>query len=196
EEIFRGTTDVPLNETGRKEAQLVAEALKYVSIQAVYSSPLTRAKETAEAIAHVHGLDVDVLDGLKDISFGDWQGVAHNAVRERYPDLYRRWLEEPQKVTFPGGESLKTSQSRVVAAVENVIPKHPEDDIVLVSHRVINRALICGLVGIDLSRFWQIGQDTAAINVLTWKKGEFVLTCLNDTCHLRSVDHDRAKIDF
>ncbi len=196
EEIFRGTVDVPLNEIGRKEAQLVAEALSGQAIQAVYSSPLNRAKDTAEAIARFHGLEVRIIEGLRDLSFGEWQGVSHVTVRERYPDLYRRWLQEPQTVTFPGGESLKVLQSRTVEAVRQVILNHVEDTIVMVSHRVVNRVLICGLVGIDLSRFWQIGQDTTAINVLICKKGHFVLTCLNDTCHLRSVDEDRVKVDF
>ncbi|NIO03781.1 MAG: hypothetical protein GTN74_03970 [Proteobacteria bacterium] len=196
EEIFRGTADIPLNEIGKKEAQLAAKALRGKTIRAVYSSPLARAKDTAEAIAGSHGLEVGIIEGLKDICFGDWQGVSHHTVRQRFPDLYLRWLKQPQTVTFPGGESLGELQARAAEAVKRVVSDHPEDTIVMVSHRVVNRALICGLVGIDLSRFWQIGQDTAAINLVTWKKGHFVLACLNDTCHLQSVDHDRAKIDF
>lgn len=196
EEIFRGTADIPLNEVGKKEAQLAAEALKSKPVRAVYSSPLARAKETAEAIARFHGLKIKILDGLKDICFGEWQGIPHRTVRERYQDLYRCWLEKPHTVIFPGGESLEASQSRSVTAVEEIIPEHPEETIVLVSHRVINRVLICGLVGIPLSRFWQIGQDTTAINLLAWKNGRFILICLNDTCHLRSVDEERVKVDF
>jgi len=196
EEIFRGTNDVPLNETGLREASLAAHALKDIEVRAVYSSPLARAKETAAAIARLHKLEVRTIDGLKDICFGEWQGVAHQTVREQYSDLYRRWLEEPHTVTFPGGESLGALKSRAVEAVKEVVPNHPEDTIVMVSHRVVNRVLICGLIGIDLSRFWQIGQDTTAINLLTWKRGRFILTCLNDTCHLRSVNQKRVKIDF
>lgn len=196
EEIFRGTADIPLNESGIREAHLAAESLKERAIKAVFSSPLARAKQTAEAIAGLHGLEVRIIEGLKDLCFGEWQGVSHQAVLERYPELFRQWLREPHRVTFPGGESLGAIQSRAVEAVKKVVLKHPEETIVMVSHRVVNRALICGLVGIDLSRFWQIGQDTTAINLLTWKHGRFILTCLNDTCHLRKVDQERVKVDF
>ena len=196
EEIFRGTTDVPLNESGLKEADLAAEALREEPIKAVYASPLARAKQTAEAIARIHRTEVRVIDDLRDICFGEWQGVSHKEVRERYADLYRRWLEEPQTVTFPDGESLAALASRAVPAVRRVVLDHAEDTIAMVSHRVVNRVLICGLVGIDLARFWQIGQDTTAINLLTWKKGRFTLTCLNDTCHLRSVNQERVTVDF
>ncbi|MBW2056422.1 MAG: histidine phosphatase family protein [Deltaproteobacteria bacterium] len=196
EEIFRGTADVPLNDSGILEARLAGRALKDKPVRAVYTSPLARARQTAEAIAGFHGLEVAVLEGLKDLCFGKWQGVSHRTVRERYPELYRQWLERPDKVSFPEGESLGALQSRAVEAVKGLIPKHPEQTIVIVSHRVVNRALICGLVGIDLSRFWQIGQDTAAINLLTWRKGRFILTCLNDTCHLRELEGERVRVDF
>jgi broad specificity phosphatase PhoE len=196
EEIFRGTTDVPLNESGMREACLAAEALKNKPIKSVYSSPLDRAKETAAAIARLHELEVRITDGLKDLCFGEWQGVSHQAVREQYPDLYCQWLQEPDMVTFPGGESLGVLKSRAVEAVKETVLNHPEDAIVMVSHRVVNRVIICGLVGIDLSRFWQIGQDTTAINILTCREGRFTLTCLNDTCHLRNMDQERVKADF
>ena len=196
EQIFRGTRDVPLNESGREEARLAAEGLKDKPIDAVYTSPLARARETAEAIARVHGLAVRPVEGLKDICFGEWEGEALQEVQRRYTDLYRRWIEEPHTVTFPGGESLADVKARSVKAVKEIVVDHPEDTIAMVSHRVVNRVLICGLVGIDLARFWQIGQDTTAINLLTWKKGSFILTCLNDTCHLRSVNQKRVTVDF
>jgi len=196
EQIFRGTSDVPLNGSGQEEARLTAKALGTRPISAVYTSPLVRASETAAGIAGIRGLEVRTLEGLTDLCFGEWQGVSHRAVMERYPELYRRWLEEPHRITFPGGDSLRTLQSRAVKAVKQTVLSHPEDTIVMVSHRVVNRVLICGLVGIDLSHFWQIGQDTAAINLLTWSKGRFVLACLNDTCHLRGVDDRRVRVDF
>ncbi len=131
-----------------------------------------------------------------DLCFGEWQGMPLKAVREQYPDLYRRWLEAPETVTFPQGESLEVLQERAVKSVKEVVLNHPDEIIAMASHRVVNRVLICGLVGIDLSRFWQIGQDTTAINLLTWQKGRFILTCLNDTCHLRGVDEERSRVDF
>jgi broad specificity phosphatase PhoE len=195
EAIFRGTTDVPLNDSGIEEAGLAAEALRRIAIEAVYSSPLARARQTAEPIARVHGLDLRIAEGLMDLCFGEWQGVSYQAVREKYPDLYRAWREAPHTIAFPGGESLAALQTRAVGAVREIVCHHPDGTIAMVSHRVVNRVLICGLVGIDLARFWQIGQDTTAINRLIWREGRFILSCLNDTCHLRAMEAKGVKAD-
>jgi broad specificity phosphatase PhoE len=69
-------------------------------------------------------------------------------------------------------------------------------NIVLVSHRVINKVIICGILGIDNSHFWQIGQGTAAVNLIQYKEGKYILSLLNETCHLKSLQEEKLKIDF
>jgi broad specificity phosphatase PhoE len=196
EEIFRGRTDISLNEIGFREAELVGEYLKGKDIHVIYSSPLLRAMETARRIAQVFNLKVQPLEGIIDMSFGKWEGLPLKEVQIRDGELYRQWREEPHLVTLPGGESLDEVRVRAMAALENVIQYHKGINIVLVSHRVINKVIICGILGIDNSHFWQIGQDTAAVNLIQYKEGKYILSLLNETCHLKSLQEERLKADF
>jgi len=196
EEIFRGRSDIPLNETGLKEAELAGEYLKKKEIHAIYSSPLSRAMQTAQKIGRFHNLEVRPLNGMIDMSFGEWEGKSLKEVQETDQERYQLWREEPHRVKLPGGESLKAVRIRSMAALEEVIRNHLEKTLVLVSHRVINKVLICGILGIDNSHFWQIGQDTTAINLIQFRKGKYVLSLLNETCHLKPLEGQRTKVDF
>jgi probable phosphoglycerate mutase len=196
EEIFRGRTDVPLDETGLKQAELAGEYLKEVKIDAIYSSLLSRALETAEKIARFHNLKVQPLEGIIDMSFGNWEGHAHQEIKKNDSETYRRWREEPHLVRLPGGESLDDVRVRSMAALDEVIRKHPERALIIVSHRVVNKVLICGILGLDNSHFWQISQDPTAINLIQYRNGKYILSLMNETCHLKPLKEERVKIDF
>jgi len=196
EEIFRGKTDVPLDEVGLKQAELTGEYFKRMEIHGIYSSPLSRAWQTAQKIALFHHLEVQPLEGMIDMSFGDWEGHAHQEIKNMDGETYRMWREEPHLAKLPGGETLDDVRFRAMAALEDVIRLHPEHTIVLVSHRVVNKVLLCSILGIDNSHFWQISQDTTAINLIQYKKGKYILSLMNETCHLKSMNEERLKVDF
>ena len=196
EEIFRGRTDVPLDETGLKQAELVGEYFRETKIGAVYSSPLSRARQTAEGIARIHNLEVETLPGIIDMSFGNWEGHAHQEIRKMDPETYRLWREQPQRVTLPGGEGLDQVRTRAMAALEEVIDKNPGLTVVLVSHRVITKILLCAILGLDNSHFWQIKQDTTAINRIDYMNGLYILSLMNETCHLNPLREKMARVDF
>lgn len=196
EEIFRGRADVPLNETGLRQAELAAEYFKGMEIHGVYSSFLSRAWETARKIAQPHNLSVEPLEGIIDLSFGDWEGHSHKEIQGNDKETYRLWREEPHRVRLPGGESLDDVRTRAMASLEEVIRNHSEKTLVLVSHRVVNKVLICGILGLDNSHFWQIVQDTTAINLIQYKNGKYILSFMNETCHLKSLERDLVKVDF
>jgi broad specificity phosphatase PhoE len=183
EEVFRGRIDIELNETGRRQAELLAEHLSELKIEAVYSSPLKRALDTAEAIARRHKLKVETSPGLIDGDFGQWQGLHLKEVREKYKELYRQWAESPHLVKIPGGESLDGVRERALKVVNWVIAKHG-GRVVLVSHRVVNKVLICALLGLDNSHFWNIRQDTCGTTTFSHQDGRFVLIKHNDTSYL------------
>ena len=109
---------------------------------------------------------------------------------------YRQWREEPHRVSLPGGESLEEVRVRSMAALEKVIQSNPEKTLVLVSHRVVNKVLICGILGIDNSHFWQIGQDTTAINLIQYRNGKYILSILNEICHLKRLKEEWTRVDF
>jgi broad specificity phosphatase PhoE len=196
EEIFRGRTDISLNEIGFREAELVGEYLKGKDIHVIYSSPLSRARETARRIAQVFDLKVQPLEGITDMSFGKWEGRPLKEVQIHDRELYRQWIEQPHLLKLPGGESLDEVRVRAMAALEEVIQYHHGKNLVLVSHRVINKVIICGILGIDNSHFWQIGQDPTAINLIQYKNGKYILSFMNETCHLKLLKEERVKVDF
>ena len=195
EEIFRGRTDVPLDDIGLREAQLAAGYFRGKEIHAIYSSPLLRAFQTAQEISKVCDLGVTPLQGITDMSFGEWEGRSLQEVREKDQERYRQWREEPHRVKIPEGETLEEVRVRSMTSLEKAIESHPGKTLVLVSHRVINKVILCAILGLDNSHFWQIMQDTTAINLIQHKNGKYVLFLLNETCHLKSLDPLHGKID-
>jgi broad specificity phosphatase PhoE len=186
EEVFRGRIDVELNQTGIKQAELLAEYLSGLKIEAVYSSPLKRALKTAEVVARRQRLEVAVSPGLIDGDFGQWQGLSLREVKDKYKKLYKQWVDSPQLVKIPGGESLDGVRERALKVVNEVIARH-SGQVVLVAHRVVNKVLICALLGLDNSHFWNIRQDVGGTTVFHYEKGRFVLTRHNDTSYLRPL---------
>jgi len=195
EQIFRGRIDVALNEVGLAQARAVQKFLKDVQISAIYSSPLSRALETARVVGEGRNCEVKIEEGFIDINFGRWQGISHQKVKEEYKELYEMWLNKPQMVTFPEGESLEEVQRRSMKALEKVIKKHPEETLAIISHRVLNKVLLCSILGLELSHFWYIKQDTCALNRFEYKDDKYYLTLLNDTCHLKKVK-GASLVDF
>jgi len=194
EEIFRGRIDIELNETGIKQARLLAEYLSDVEIQAIYSSPLKRALRTAEIIASYHKLDIEITPGLIDFNYGQWQGLPHQEVEDKYKELYTKWTNSPDQVKIPEGESLDEVRGRARGVVNDVIAKY-KGAVVLVSHRVVNKVLICALLGLDNSDFWNIRQDTCGITTFTHENERFILTEHNNTSYLKSL-HKAPLSDF
>ena len=185
-EIFRGRIDVELNDTGSKQAQLLAEYLSQKKIEAVYSSPLQRALRTARAIAIRHKLEVDITPALIDLNYGEWQGLPLPEVKDKYAELYAEWVSRPDRVKIPGGESLNDVRQRAMAVVDEVIARY-EGTVILISHRVVNKVLICALLGLDNSHFWKIRQDTGGITTFAYENGQFILTGHNNTSFLKPI---------
>jgi phosphoserine phosphatase len=194
DKIFQGSKDTHLDDLGREEAWAVGQWFKDEPIHAVYTSPLSRARDTAIAIARHHSLKVLDLPGLADLSYGDWEGVPWKEVKVKYADLYCQWETAPHTVCFPNGETLAVLRTRALAAVEEVVQSHPDRTVLLMAHRAVNKVLIAAFIGLDNSNFWRIAQDTTAINRFylvndarrvgqTW-----YITSMNETGHLRGME--------
>jgi len=183
-ERFRGRIDLPLNDRGRAQAQALAERLAKEPIAAIYASPLQRAIETAEPTARRLGLAVQPLEGIVDIHYGDWQEHLHSEVARLYPTLYRQWLQEPHLVRPPGGESLEEVRDRAMAALHQIMTRHQDQTILVAAHQVVNKVLVCAMLGLDTSHFWRIRQDNGCLNIFDYQEGVFTAILINDTCHL------------
>jgi len=154
---------------------------------AVYSSPLSRAVRTAEAVAQHFSLPVQPRPNLADIDYGEWQGLTPDEARARWPREVEAWYSAPQDALIPGGESLAALRARAMAEVLEFGKLHEGDTIVLAGHTVINRIILLGVLGLGNERFWHLHQEPCAINVFEWDGSEFDLVSLNDTCHLRGT---------
>ncbi len=187
-ERFRGRADVPLNEIGLAQAEATGRRVAGEwQPGAVYTSPLSRAVKTAEAIAKHFGLQVMQHPGLTDIDYGEWQGLTPEEARLRWPDEVDAWYNRPGLAHIPGGETLSDLRARAMQTVNELVARHAGETFVLVGHTVINRIILLGVLGLGNERFWRIKQDTCAINVFEAEGGDYTLVSMNDTCHLRAI---------
>ncbi len=186
-DVFRGRVDLPLNRKGRKQAEAAAAYLSGLSFQAFYSSPLRRSVETASAVAAPHKGRVVTLDEFIDVDYGDWSGKSVEEVREGWPEVFRLWVEEPGKVTFPGGESLRAVRMRLKRGLERLSERHG-GRVLLVGHKLINRLIICIVLGLPTSGIWRVDQSNGAINVISHDERGWMLRRMNDTAHLKGLE--------
>jgi len=184
-EVFRGHTDIDLDETGVRQAELLADYLAGFKIDAVYCSPRQRALKTAQAIALRQKLEVQPMAEIDDISFGRWEGKPIDQVRQEDKVLFTQWALTPDLVKLPGGESLDEVTQRAMALVRDIVQQY-QGNVVLVSHQVVHKALILGMLGLDNSHFWKVVMDTAAITTFSWQQNMFVLKEHNNVCYLKT----------
>lgn len=186
EKVFRGRADVNLDEVGIKQADLLGKYLSNWELEVIYSSPLKRALDTATIIARHQRVPVGIAEGLIDFDYGAWQSLSEQEVKRLYPAILNEWRNSPDKVKMPGGESLEDVRTRAIKVVNGILSGHP-DNVLLVSHRVVLKVLVCYLLGLDNSHFWNIRQDVCGITIFDYADGRFVLTRHNDTSHLREL---------
>jgi len=160
------------------ETQDLAVALAGIPFAAVYTSPLARAVETARAIAVTHGLvPIEVAD-LREIEFGDVEGLEF----ERYPpQLQTELLHEPLSVRFPGGETYGELRMRVCRALDEVVTRHSDESVLVVTHAGSIRAALAAWLGIAGEAIFRIDQRTASVNVVDWVEGTPIVRLLNGT---------------
>jgi broad specificity phosphatase PhoE len=145
---WQGHADAPLNERGREQARALADELAAEDVGAVYSSDLSRARETAEIIAARLGRRVEVDARLREVDVGGWSGLTMAEIEARFPDEVARWRDE-QRHAFDGGESYATMGERVVAAAEEIAARHPGQQVVVVLHGGPIRALLAHAAGVS-----------------------------------------------
>jgi len=186
EKIYRGRRDVGLDEVGIKQAELLGKYVSNYGLEAIYSSPLKRALDTANIIGRYQKISVQIAEGLVDFDYGEWECLPEQEVKRLYPALLNEWHNNPHNVRMPGGESLEDVRKRALEVVNDVLSNY-QRGVVLVSHRVVNKVLICSLLELDNSYFWNIKQDVGGITVFNYVDGRFVLTKHNDTSHLKEL---------
>ena len=185
-ERFRGRADLALTPEGLRQAEATARRIEASwTPAAVYASPLSRCRATAEAIGRPFGLTPTPVPGLMDIDYGEWQGLTPDEVGRKWPEMLDTWFRTPQWAAIPGGESLQDVLARAVAALRDVIGEHPRETVVLVGHDSVNRVILLHALDLPLSRYRRLGQDPCAINEIDFSAGEFTVHSVNGTWHLK-----------
>jgi broad specificity phosphatase PhoE len=184
-DVFRGRIDIGLSETGLKQAAALGEYLKNAEVDAIFSSPLKRALATAEAINRYHNLEIETADGLIDYDFGEWQGMSRQDIKTKYTELYNEWNTHPERVKTPGGETLNDVRDRALDFINDILNGY-KGSIILASHRVVLKVIVCALLGLDNSHYWNIELDTCGITTFTFENNRFTLIRHNDTSFMKS----------
>ena len=172
ENRFQGLTDRPLTDLGRKQAERLADELAAARLAAVYTSPLRRARMTAEILAGRHGLEPTVAADLREIDVGGWAGLTRAEVESRDPAGFRRWIDGMEG--WEGGESYPQMAARVVRAVLAIAEAHPGDPLVLVvTHGGPIRALHAAAAGVDVHTYRRLHrvEPNAGVSALAVEKG-------------------------
>lgn len=181
---LQGSSDIDLLPEGIKQAHLLAEHAPFSSVDAIYSSDLTRAVETAEILAQKFNLPVIKKRGLRETRFGSWEGKYLNELITENDAGFEHFFTRPDKVQPPGGETFLQSQARIMNALDEIIADNAGKNIIVVSHGAAIRLIICAALVIPISKMWSIGQYNMALNILTFADGNFSVELLNSTLHL------------
>lgn len=183
---IQGHTDIALSEQGRWQARRLAQALRDEPISAFYASDLSRAFETAQAVAHHHGKPVAAHGGLRERAFGCFEGLTWAEIETQHPEEALAWRKRVPDFAPPGGESLLQLRERVVAAVDEIAARHPGELLMLVAHGGVLDILYRAATRLELQapRTWDL--SNTAINRLLWSSEGLGLVGWADTGHLRS----------
>lgn len=183
-----GQADVPLTELGERQARAVGAAFAGSPLACILSSPLTRARKVADAIAAETGVAVETRNALTEMDVGDTEGLGFAEMRARFPEFIREWAGPHAVDTpLPGGESLRDVAGRlgpILAELHSV----GAGDVVVVSHNFVLKAMLCALLDVPLENFRAFQMDLASITTVTLRNGRVAVGRLNDVCHLDALN--------
>lgn len=182
---FQGCTDIELSKNGINQAKNLKEKLNG-DFDYIYSSPLKRAYETARVVAEDTSKDVTVLKDIREINFGDWEGLTINQIAEKYPEIFKVWRTDKEEAPFVGGDaSIRNAVNRALNCVIEVIKNHKGEKIVIVAHGGIIKATLIGLFKWDMSMYHKMALGNTCINTITFNDElKPVIVNINDVSHL------------
>jgi broad specificity phosphatase PhoE len=176
---FIGHLDVPLSPLGVAQVEALARRLRGVALDAIYCSDLTRTRHSAEILAAPHGLAPIQDAALREFAMGQWDGLTAEEIRALDARAFRTWMGDVGRFQFPGGESLPDLIARAVPAFERLVARHAGGRVAVVAHGGSNRAILCHALGLGPERLLALGQDYAALSVLSLHAGRWALHLLN-----------------
>jgi broad specificity phosphatase PhoE len=165
---LQGSRDLPLNEAGRRQVAALAELFRSRSISAAFSSPLRRARETAELILAGRGVPLQILPDLAEMRCGAWEGLDAAQREHRYPQVVKEWSQDPWRAAIPGAEPLEEVYLRARRVLGAILQEHVGQSVILSGHGFLNRVILISLLGRPRDAFWELKQPNASCHVLRW----------------------------
>jgi len=184
---------VHINAEGQREADTLARRLVRISIHAIYSSPLERARDTAQAVASCQKLDVQIREDIGEMRAGEWEGKKISEVNGT--EIFKQLQKSPVGVHLPGGESIDEVQARMVAAIDSIVAAHPNQVVAIVSHADPLKAAIAHYLAMDLNQFQRIAINPASVSVIMFGENGPVVLKVNDTEKLPALGPAPEKKD-
>lgn len=179
--ICYGKLDIGLAECGKTQTEATAKLLSKFEITSIYASPRLRAQETAKIIAAKIGLFYKTEPKFAEIDFGDFEGLRYEEVEQKFPAIYRTWMETPTEAEFPNGESFVQMQTRVLNITENLRQKHIGETCVFVSHGGVNRIILAHFLKMQNADIFRLEQNYACLNQIDFY-GDFPLIKMLNRC--------------
>ncbi len=182
---IQGQLDPPLSPRGQEQARRLAERFRGRRPAGFYSSDLARARETAEAVAEVIGCRPVLLPELREIALGEWEGLTREDIMARYPQLWERWVGDPDWDLVPGGERAADFERRVRDVLHRIEGRHPHGDVLVVTHGGVIQVALGEALGWPGSRgAFPFRIQNTSISVIDIGRHRSVVSRVNDTCHL------------
>ena len=180
-------TDPELAPVGLRQAAATRDFLAVRPIDVCVCSPLKRAMQTAAIVAAPHGLTPTPIADMTECDVGDWDGLDWGTIREREPEAYRSYMADPATFAYPGGESFGQVHARASAALERVLKDNVGKSVLAVSHHVVNRTILAGLLGLPIKQARQVVLDNCGISIVSREGDTTTVLTLNAAFHLQGV---------
>jgi alpha-ribazole phosphatase len=175
-----GHTDVDLTEIGIVQMQQMSERLRLSDVEAVYSSDLKRSTTGARIIARYHDVPVHFLSELREMNFGDWEGLTLSDIQDHFPGELEKRKEDLVNYRIPGdGESIGRFSERIIDCYKRIMESQEGKDIVIVAHGGVNRVILCKALGLDLANLFNIHQDYGCLNIIDYFSDSALVRLIN-----------------
>jgi probable phosphoglycerate mutase len=180
ERILAGRTEgFPLTETGIKQSEHTAELLKHMNISAIYSSPIQRARHTAEIVGKHNSIDVTIDDRLIELDMGKFTGVPYDEIFTSHGNVFMKFYNGELEIAHNGVETFADVKKRVLGIVDDILEKHPDENVVLVTHMDPIKAMLSTIVDLSPTNLFELIIANASLNIFREKDRKFFLLGLN-----------------
>jgi broad specificity phosphatase PhoE len=179
--------DPPLARLGVRQAEATRDFLAVRSIDLCFCSPMRRAVQTATIVASPHGLAPIPIDALTECDLGAWEGKSWPEIRAQEPHAYRAYMSDPGENGYPGGENFLQVQNRIDTVFDDLLRRHEGKNLLIVSHHVVNRVYLAGVLGLSAGQARQVSLDNCGISVVTRESGKNSVAMLNASFHIQGV---------